>query len=287
MIAYKPVDVWTSLYIIQLLVCLFSEVSKHLNMRFASLCVIVFVLVARYALVLCLNRNFFNLDLHWAVWLGLQPEPALYPSMSFSTYFLYDFIIVLVSFFYQRHVVTSSRFSCVASDNKDAQSRHSMLVEYAKFAVRILYSSDSAGIDARRFSFFGIYRQFCLNYDRISAFAGLFVLLYTTVDSYPSLPNMVITLVLTLTLIQFETKAQKQQEHKDLKKTAKTQQQRKDLIKRELLPSIALLPKSTLYVQGACGYGSMSSLYSLCSCSSLCNHRLTIALRALGGSLRY
>ena len=173
-----------------------------------SFCLIAFVLVARYALVLCLARKLFqNMDQEsrLIVWLGLQPEPNLYPGMSYSQYFLYDFVIVLVSFFYQRHIVTSSRFSCVASD-KDVpakSARHSLLAEYAKFAVRILYDSESAGINTRRFSFFRVYRQFCLNYDRISAFVGMFVLLYTTIDNFPSLPNLVITVVLTLTLIQF------------------------------------------------------------------------------------
>lgn len=174
-------------------------------MRLVSFGIIALVLVTRYALALSLQRGLFYLSSSWAAWLGLNPSPFTDPNMSFSEYFLYDFIIVLVSFFYQRQVFTSSRFSCVKSDNSNNEARPSTLGEYASFAVVLLSNSKNATLDKSRFSFFGIYRQFCLNYDLISGFVALFVLVASIVKNVPSLTNLVVIFLIALLLSQFET----------------------------------------------------------------------------------
>jgi len=72
LINFKPVDIWTSVYIVHLLVCLLSEDvqndetspqrrSSRYNhiMRLVSFGIIAIVLVARYVLALSLQRGFF------------------------------------------------------------------------------------------------------------------------------------------------------------------------------------------------------------------------------------
>lgn len=175
-------------------------------MRLVSFGIIAIVLVARYVLALSLQRGFFFLSPNWASWLGLTPSIVSGSSMSFSEYFLYDFVIVLVSFFYQRQVFTSSQFSCVKSDNSNYDARPLTLGEYASFAVALLRGANETTVDKSRFSFFDIYRQFCLNYDRISGFAALFVLVYATIRNVPSLTNLALIFSITLILTQFETR---------------------------------------------------------------------------------
>jgi hypothetical protein len=206
-------------YIVHLLVCLLSEDVQNDEtspqrrnsrynhiMRLVSFGIIAVVLVSRYVLALSLQRGLFFLSPSWASWLGLTPSIVNSSSMSFSEYFLYDFIIVLVSFFYQRQVFTSSRYSCVKSDNSNYDARPLTLGEYASFAVVLLQGANDTTVDKSRFSFFDIYRQFCLNYDRISGFTALFVLVYATIENVPSLTNLALILSITLILTQFETR---------------------------------------------------------------------------------
>jgi hypothetical protein len=216
LISFKPVDVWTSMYIVHLLVCLISEDSQynqkaHLRrttkqnemMRLMSFSVLVLIMAARYALVLGLQREFFSLEPSWSIWLGLSFNPAVFPGMTFSKYFAFDFAIILMNFFYLRQIVSSSMFACVKShDPRDA--RHVLLVEYLVFATKMLRGLETADVDKSRFSFFEIYRQIGLNFDRISAFVGLVVLVFSNFRGFPSLPNLVITFLITIILTQFE-----------------------------------------------------------------------------------
>jgi hypothetical protein len=211
LINLKPVDLWTSLYIAHLLVCLLCEVflsrmpRTSVKLRRGSFYAVAVVLVVRYVLALCLARGMFYLQQNWASWLGLEPNPAVYPSMSFSRYFVYDFIAVLVAFFYQRHLVTSIQFSCVKSDSEGFEMRYHKLADYAQFFRAVSGAADPARIDKGRFSLYGIYRQLGINFERISAFAGLFVLTYSSEQSFPSLPTLCIMLLISLILTQYET----------------------------------------------------------------------------------
>ncbi len=227
LINFKPVDLWTSVYIVHLLVCLLCEDNQNELMRLASFYFIAIALVSRYALVLCLGRGSLYLDPSWAVWLGLKTDPTLYPDMGFSEYFLYDFAIVLISFFYQRQICTSIRFSCTGFKSK---ARSSLLKDYAEFAVALLRSSmvadaaDSALTSKRaessRFSLDGIYRQFSLNYDRISACAGLLVLVIASIHSVPSLPSLVVICLFTFIIVQFDVADGTQTKRRKLPQTA-------------------------------------------------------------------
>jgi hypothetical protein len=217
LINFKPVDIWTAIYIVHLLICLISEdnqnyeaslLRRNERIRFASFFVISLVLIARYALMLCLGRGIFYLDSSWAVWLGFKTNPTLYPNMGGAEYFLYDFVIVLVSFFYQRHLPTSSRFSCVSLKSK---ARASLLKEYAEFSAFILHNVEggvnrrtSERSGTRRFSSYEIYRQFSLNYDRISAVVGLLVLATASIRSVPSLPSLIVICLFTAIIPQFD-----------------------------------------------------------------------------------
>ncbi len=201
-----------------LLICLISEdnqsyqaslLRRNERIRYASFYVISVVLIARYALMLCLSRGFFYFESSWAVWLGFKTNLTLYPNMEASEYFLYDFVIVLVSFFYQRHLPTSSRFSCVSLKSK---ARASLLKEYAEFSAFILHSL-KGGVNrptyertgTRRFSLYEIYRQFSLNYDRISAVVGLIVLAAAaSTRSVPSLPSLIVICLFTAVIPQFD-----------------------------------------------------------------------------------
>ena len=218
LINFKPVDVWTAVYIVHLLICLISEdnqsyqaslLRRNERIRFASFCVISVVLIARYALMLCLGRGIFYLESSWAVWLGFKTNLTLYPNMEGAEYFLYDFVIVLVSFFYQRHLHTSSRFSCVSLKSK---ARASLLKEYAEFSAFVLHNV-KGGVNrptyertgTRRFSLYEIYRQFSLNYDRISAVVGLIVLAAAaSTRSVPSLPSLIVICLFTAVIPQFD-----------------------------------------------------------------------------------
>ena len=259
-------DVWTAVYIIHLLICLISEdnqyyeklhlrrsVSYNQMMRRLSFSVLVAVMVARYALVLILQRGLFTLDATWAIWLGLRFDPSVYPGMNFPKFFAFDFAIILVSFFYLRQILTSSLMSCVKS-LEPSEARPFLLVEYVAFAAALMSGSKHSEINRSRFSFFAIYRQFGLNYDRISAFVGLGVLTFYTVRGFPSLPNLIITFLITLILAQFEPISNSNK------------------FKRELACACVLLRvKSPACVQGISGCGStfLSSWRCLCllSCS--------------------
>jgi len=94
----------------------------------------------------------------------------------------------------------------VKSDNSNYDARPLTLGEYASFAVALLRGTNETTVDKSRFSFFDIYRQFCLNYDRISGFAALFVLVYATIRNVPSLTNLALIFSITLILTQFETR---------------------------------------------------------------------------------
>ncbi len=217
LINFKPVDIWTAIYIVHLLICLISEdnqnyeaslLKRNGRIRFASFFVISFVLIARYALMLCLGHGMFYFDSSWAVWLGFKTNPTLYPNMGGAEYFLYDFVIVLVSFFYQRHLPTSSLFSCVSLKSN---ARVSLLKEYADFSAFILHNVEGSVIiratertDTRRFSLYEIYRQFSLNYDRISAVVGLLVLATASTRSVPSLPSLIVICLFTAIIPQFD-----------------------------------------------------------------------------------
>ncbi len=217
----------TAVYIVHLLICLLSEDNQNYaasrlqsneRMRVASFCIVACALAARYVLVLCLARGVFSLDPSWAVWLGLNSDfkSLLYPDRAMSEYFSYDFVVVLVSFFYQRHLVTSSQFSCLSPKS---QARSSLLKEYADFAVALLRSSKDEGAlppthiskhtGSKKFSLYGIYRQFSLNYDRISACAGLFVLVVASIQSVPSLPSLMVICLFTVIIAQFQISDEK------------------------------------------------------------------------------
>ncbi len=270
LINFKPVDLWTAVYIVHLLVCLLYEDNRNELMRAASFYFVAIALVARYVLVLCLGRGVLYLDASWAVWLGLRTDPTL------SDYFLYDFAIVLISFFYRRQICTSSRFSCTGLKSA---GRSSLLKEYVEFAVALLRSSvvadnvDSTLISDRaessRFSLDGIYRQFSLNYDRISACAGLLVLVIASIHSVPSLPSLVIICLFTFITVQFDV-------------ADGTQTKR-----RKLLEHLCEIASLLCILQGACGY--VSTLSWCCRCSRLwsCSLQFWTFRTALGVSLHF